>query len=170
MENLSSIDAAIEKAMTHNYPEAGALELDPLIREGFRPQITDRLLTLLETEGDRGRKVSLIGLTWALHASGGGVFERKLEVRPKAYVSHPDEPISASQLRRLVRGAARERDPEMFGEYASTIHAIGNFELLDQEHRALLRDFCQRCLDSGFDDAKQRASYMLRQLANLSPP
>jgi hypothetical protein len=170
MENLSSIDAAIERAIAFDYPEQGARELDPLIREGFRPQITDRLLTLLEAEADLDRKVNLIGLTWALHASGGGELERKPEVRPKAYVSHPDEPISAVQLRRLVRGAARETDPELFGEYASTIHAIGKFELLDPEHRTLLRGFCQRCLDRGFDDAKQRARYLLRDLKDPSPP
>ena len=170
MENPSSIDTAIERAIAYDYPEQGTRELDSLIREGFRPQITERLLTLLEAEGDLGRKVNLIGLTWALHASGGGEFERNPEVRPKAYVSHPDEPISANQLRRLVRSATREMDPELFGEYASTIHAIGKFNLLDQEHRALLREFCQQCLDRGFDDAKQRARYILRQLTDLSPP
>jgi len=170
MEEMASIEAAIERALSHDYPEHGAKELDSLIREGFRERITDRLLTLLEAELDFDRKVNLIGLTWALHASGGGEFEKNVSVRPNAYVSHPDESISATQFRRLVALAAKEADPELYGEYAATLHAIGGFENLDESHRTLIRTFCQRCLDHGFHDAKQRASYILRQLEKLGPP
>lgn len=167
---MPSLEPAIEKALSHDYPERGAHELDSFIREGYRSHITDRLLTLLEVETNFDRKVNLVGLTWALHASGGGEFEKNLPVRPKAFVSHPDEAISAIQFRRFVDIAAHEKDPELFGEYASTMHAIGRFDLLDDNHRKLVRSFCQRCLDHGFDDAKQRANYILRQLERIGPP
>jgi hypothetical protein len=165
MSRPAFIDDAVRRALSEEYPSDGVTaHLKTLLCEGYRADITDSLLDILDLSTSADEKGSVLEILYFVHGVGPAIFFDPQFRDPRPEDAGGKERIRRDQLDRLCRLALKETLPEVWDSYASTLDCILGLNKPSVLALDNAKCFCERAIAKGRQYAKQRCEQMMRSL------
>ena len=164
MSRPNFIDTAIKNALAEEYPSDGVnTYLKTLLCEGYRDDLTDSLLDVLEISTNEDERFNVVETLYYLHGVGPAIFFDPNIRDPRPEHANGKEHIQIEQLERLCRLAVKEDSSDMWDSYSGTLDCI--LELSKPNKRTLeyVKQFCLRGITSGNTNTKNRCRSIIRK-------
>lgn len=162
----SHITARVNEALKDAYAEDGLTKfLKPLVIEGYRGEVTDALINVLEDQSrPESDRVNAEEILYYLHGTEAAMFFPRMGCDPRPENARQDERLTNNQLERIVDASLRETNPQLLGVFASLLDVLASTLPFPAICTEKTKRFITRCMTIGDSYAVDRSKSLSAHL------